>query len=108
MTKVYGREAVEAVMDGRASELHKYADPVSGAAVLDARDPIVRECMEQDPRLLWAEVTLSVGDAVCAGRPGSEDYDEGTVQAVDGEAVTVAWSNGERTTPPALMLRRLG
>lgn len=58
---------------------------------------------------LWAVVGgLAVGDEVEGGEVGTDDYDTGRVVAVDGEQVTVAWSNGERTTQPADLLRTVG
>jgi hypothetical protein len=39
---------------------------------------------------------LEVGDVIRAGY--DEDEDVGTVTAIDGDMVTVAWHNGTRTT----------
>lgn len=50
------------------------------------------------------EAVLTVGNHVEGGET-DEDYDTGTVVAVDGDMVTVAWSNGERTTTESSALR---
>lgn len=47
------------------------------------------------------------GDMVEGGEPGTEDHDTGRVLDVDGDQVTVAWSNGEKTTQSAELLRAL-
>lgn len=51
---------------------------------------------------------IKVGDKVAAGKEGTEDYDTGTVVAVDGDQVTVAWTAGVRTTQSADLLRVIG
>lgn len=50
-------------------------------------------------------MALRVDDRVCGGQT-AEDYDTGTVLAIDGDAVTVSWDSGVRTTQPASLLRR--
>lgn len=50
---------------------------------------------------------LRVGARVCGGDEGTEDYDEGTVVAVDSDRVAVSWDSGARTTQAAHLLRSL-
>lgn len=47
------------------------------------------------------------GDMVEGGEPGTEDHDTGRVIEVDGDQVTVAWCNGERTTQSMGLLRAI-
>jgi len=37
---------------------------------------------------------------VHAGQPGTEDYDEGVIVAIEGNVATVAWQSGVRTPTP--------
>lgn len=47
---------------------------------------------------------IRVGDRVCGGEPGTEDYDEGTVHEIDGDQAEVAWDSQVRTTQAASLL----
>lgn len=48
---------------------------------------------------------FEIGNRVEGGRPGSEDYDTGRVDDVDGDQITVAWDSGVTTTQHASVLR---
>lgn len=52
-------------------------------------------------------VELSVGDRVCGGEPGTEDYDEGEVATLSDGQVYVQWQSGVATTQPADLLTRM-
>lgn len=40
-----------------------------------------------------------VGDRVCGGEPGTDEYDEGVVTDIDSDGPTVAWDSGTCTGP---------
>ncbi len=49
----------------------------------------------------------AIGDRVGGGEPGTDDHDTGTVEAVDGDVITVSWDSQRTTThhaedPPVL------
>lgn len=54
---------------------------------------------------LWVE--MAEGDRVCAGAPGTQDYDTGRVIALNGDVATVAWDSLVRTVVPVSDLRRI-
>lgn len=51
------------------------------------------------------EIAIQNGQKVCAGKRGSEDYDEGRVMSYDAKAAIVAWQSGVRTPCPKKGLR---
>lgn len=54
------------------------------------------------------ESGYSIGDRVCSGRPGTEDYDEGKLLGLsDNGQPLIAWDSGVRTTCPLSELRPL-
>lgn len=53
------------------------------------------------------ETTLTVGDRVESGTPGTDDYDTGIVDRIDGDQVTVRWDSLVVTTQRADGLRKL-
>ncbi len=84
---------------------------------------IIREALRDDPGVTAAQIAeiiresrqdaaldreVALGDRVEGGGPGTEDHDTGRVVRVDGDQVTVAWSNGETTTQRASALRPEG
>jgi hypothetical protein len=48
---------------------------------------------------------IKYGAKVEGGRPYSEDFDQGTITAFDGDQVEVAWQSEIRTVQPASVLR---
>lgn len=50
----------------------------------------------------------TVGDCVEGGQPGTEDYDYGTIQAIEDGDVTVAWRGSETTTTQSADALRSG
>lgn len=61
--------------------------------------------------LRWEDsegTSYTAGDDVCAGEPGSTDYDEGTIISIDGDRAVVAWGGGACRTDTALSELRPG
>ena len=48
---------------------------------------------------------MKINDRVVGGQLGSKDFDQGRVDAVDGDQVTVAWDSGVKTTQAAALVR---
>ena len=47
----------------------------------------------QELLVIFLIVLVSIGSRVEGGLPGTEDHDTGTIVAIDGDQVTVAWDS---------------
>lgn len=67
------------------------------------------EVTEEDGSdLIVTEVAvLAEGDEVEAGKPGTEDYDTGTVLEIDGDRAFIGWQSGVQTWAQIADLRAL-